>query len=147
LPVADDGVLRDAEHPAVQEAVAGEIESVDLDLGVLSGLDKADVAVGHHGLDFEPAVAGHDHQQRLRRGDHAADGVDRELLHHALHGSGELLKPGLLLGLDQILSEPVRLLLGLASSSESVRRYSATVWPRVSRIAATAASAACRWLF
>jgi hypothetical protein len=35
----------------------------------------------------------------------------------------------------------------LASSSESVRRYSATVWPRVSRIAATAASAASRWLY
>src|SRR5216683_6971260 len=45
LPVTDDGVLRDAEHLALQEAVAGEIESIDLDLGFLSGTDKADVAV------------------------------------------------------------------------------------------------------
>ena len=113
MPVADDGVLRDAEHLAVQEAVAGEIEGVDLDLGFLPGVDKADVAVRHHGLDFQPAVARHDHQQGLRRRDNAADRVDRELLHHAVDGSGQQLKPGLLLGLDQVLGEPVRLLLGL----------------------------------
>src|SRR5215472_17319780 len=38
---------------------------------------------------------------------------DRELLRHAVHRRGELLKPGLLLGLDQVLGEPIRLLLGL----------------------------------
>ena len=49
----------------------------------------------------------------LRRRDHAADGVDRELLHHAVDRSGQVLKPGPLLGLDQVLGQPVRLLLGL----------------------------------
>jgi hypothetical protein len=43
----------------------------------------------------------------------AADRVDGELLHHAVHGRGQQLKPGLLLGLDQVLGEPVRLLHGL----------------------------------
>ena len=113
LPVADDGVLRDGEHLAAQEAVADEIEGVDLDLGLLPGTDKTDVAVRHHGLDLQPAVAWYDHQQGLRRRNHAADRMDRELLHHAVHGRGQQLKPGLLLGLDQILGEPVRLLLGL----------------------------------
>ena len=49
----------------------------------------------------------------LRRRDHAADRVDRELLHHTVHRRGEKLKPGLLLGLDQLLGEPDRLLLRL----------------------------------
>ena len=43
--VARDGVLRDAQHLAVQQAVAGEVEGVDLDLGLLAGVDEADVAV------------------------------------------------------------------------------------------------------
>src|SRR5262249_18391495 len=41
LPVADNGVLRYAEHPAVQQAVTGEVESIDLDVGVLFGLHEA----------------------------------------------------------------------------------------------------------
>ena len=132
----------------VQEAVAGEIEGIDLDLGFLPGLHKADVAVRHHGLDFEPAVARHDHQQGLRRRDDAADRVDRELLHHAVDRGGQLLQPGLLLGLDQVLGQPVRLLLGLG---ELVGQACGDIRPRpgarVSRIAATAASASRRWLF
>ena len=90
-----------------------EIEGVDLDLGILSGMDKTDVAVRHHGLDFQPAIARYDDEQGLRRGDDAADRMDRELLYHAVHGSGQQLKSGLLLGLDQVLGEPVGLLLGL----------------------------------
>jgi hypothetical protein len=43
--VAGDGVLRHAEHLAVQQAVAGEVEGVDLDRGALAGMDEADVAV------------------------------------------------------------------------------------------------------
>jgi hypothetical protein len=39
--------------------------------------------------------------------------MDRELLHHAVHGSGQHLKSGLLLSLNQVLPQPVRLLLGL----------------------------------
>jgi hypothetical protein len=42
--VTDDGVLRYAEDLAVQEAIAGEIEGIDLDLGFLPGVDEPDVA-------------------------------------------------------------------------------------------------------
>ena len=117
MPVADDGVLRDAEHLAVQEAVAGEIEGVDLDLGFLPGVDKADVAVRHHGFDFQLAVVRYDHEQGLCRRDNAADGVDRELLHDAIDGRGQQLKLGPLLGLDQVLAEPAAFCSALASSS------------------------------
>ena len=79
----------------------------------LSGLDEADVAVRDHRLDLQPAVARHHDQQGLRRRDHAADRVDRELLHHAVDRRRQALQPGLLLGLDQFLGEPARLLLGL----------------------------------
>jgi hypothetical protein len=57
------------------------------------------------------AVARHQDQQGLRGCDDAADRVDRQLLHHAVHGRRQPLKPGLLLGLDQFLGEPARLLL------------------------------------
>ncbi len=67
----------------------------------------------HHGLDLEPAVARHHHHQGLRRRHHAADRMDRELLHHAVDRRRQQLKPGLLLGLDQLLGEADRLLLGL----------------------------------
>ena len=40
------------------------------------------------------------------------DNQGREL-HHAIDGRGQLLKPGPLLGLEQVLGDPVRLLLGL----------------------------------
>ena len=39
--------------------------------------------------------------------------MDRELLHHAIDRSGQLLKPGPLLGLDQVLRQSARLLFGL----------------------------------
>jgi len=45
LPVADHRILRDAIHLAVQKAVTGKIEGVDLDLSFLSGVDEANVAV------------------------------------------------------------------------------------------------------
>lgn len=71
----------------MQEAIASEIERVDLDLRFLPGVNKADVAVRHRGVDFQSAVAGHDHQQGLRWRDNAAHRVDRELLHNAVDGA------------------------------------------------------------
>ena len=43
--IADHGVLRHRQHLAMQQAVAGEIEGIDLDLGFLPRLHKADVAI------------------------------------------------------------------------------------------------------
>src|SRR5947207_6453043 len=110
--VADDRILRDTEHPTMQQAVAREIEGIDLDLRVLPGMYEADVAVRYQGLDLEPAVDRDDNQQSLCRCDDSADCMDGELLHDPVDGRLELLEPGPLLGLDQILHEPVRLLLG-----------------------------------
>ena len=88
----------------------------------LSRVNEADVAVRHHRLDLKLAVARDDHQQRLRRCDDAADGINRELLDHAIHRSPEFLKPGLLLSLDQVLCQARSLFCSsFASSSEIVR--------------------------
>lgn len=105
----------------MQEAIASEIESVDFDLGFLPSMDKANVAVRNKSFDFETAVTRHDHQKYLRWRDNTANRMNRELLCHAVDWSGQLLKLGLLLSLDQILSKSVRLLLGLVSSSEPRR--------------------------
>lgn len=101
----------------MQEAIASEIESVDFDLGFLPSMDKANVAVRNKSFDFETAVT----RQYLRWRDNTANRMNRELLCHAVDWSGQLLKLGLLLSLDQILSKSVRLLLGLVSSSEPRR--------------------------
>ena len=55
-------------HLAVNEPVAGEVERVDLDLGVLPFMDEADIAVGDHRLDFKMAVGGHDRTCRTCAG-------------------------------------------------------------------------------
>src|ERR1700738_1696523 len=70
--VLRDRVARDAEHLALEETIAGEGEGIDLDLGVLARTHEADVAIRYHGLDLELALLRHQHQQSLRRGDHAA---------------------------------------------------------------------------
>ena len=50
--------MRHGEHLALQQAVAREVEGIDLDRGLLPRLDEADVAVGDHRLDLELAVGG-----------------------------------------------------------------------------------------
>ena len=97
----------------MQEPIPGKVERIDLNLGFLSGPHKADVAVRYHCFNFELAVARHDHEQGLRGRDDTAHRVNRELLHRAIHRSGQQLKPDLLLRLDQVLGEPVCFLLGL----------------------------------
>jgi hypothetical protein len=63
------------------EPVAGETEGVDLNFGGLAGMEEADIAVRHHGLDLKVAVERYDRHQLPRRRHHAADRVNRELLH------------------------------------------------------------------
>ena len=41
----------------MQQPIAREVERIDLDLRLLSGVDEADVAVGEHGLDLELTLA------------------------------------------------------------------------------------------
>src|SRR6516162_2405606 len=61
--VLRDRVRRDAQHFAVKQAVAAEVEGVDLDLCVLAGVNEPDIAVQHHGLNLEAAVLRHDHEK------------------------------------------------------------------------------------
>ncbi|HEV3178503.1 MAG TPA: hypothetical protein VGZ72_21090, partial [Stellaceae bacterium] len=102
----------------MEEAVAGEVEGVDLDLGILARAHEADVLVADHGLDLEPAIGGDKDHHRLRRRHHATHGVDGDLLHHAVDGGGEGLAVALLLGLHELLSEAPRLLIGLGEVTE-----------------------------
>ena len=64
----------------MQQAIAGEVEGVDLDLCSLSGVDETDVAVRHHGFDFEMAVVRDNGEQSLCRRYDPAHGVDGKLL-------------------------------------------------------------------
>ena len=50
--------------------------------------------------------------------DHAADGMDGELLHHSIHRCGKRLELGALLGLGHVLDKPGRLCLGLVELVE-----------------------------
>ena len=59
------------------------------------------------------AVLRHNDEQCLRRGDDAADGMDRKLLHDAVDGRDEQLKFGSLLRLDKVLRQSCGLPLGL----------------------------------
>ena len=113
-----DRVAGDAEHLTMQKPVAGEVEGVDLDRRFLAGMDEADVLVRHQRLDLERAFRGHHRHEGLGRGDDAADGVDRQLLHDAVDRCGQGLEPRPLLGLDQLLGEVVRLLLRLGELAE-----------------------------
>ncbi len=105
---------------AVDQAVAGEVEGLDLDLHQLAGVDEAHVAVGQLGLDGQVAAVGDDDHQMLGGGDHPAQGVDGQLVHHPVDGRAQQSAAGLVLGLDQLLAQLVLLLLGLAQVGEEV---------------------------
>ncbi len=64
-------------------------------------------------FDLELAIGRNDDHEGLGRRDDATDGVDGKLLDHAIHRGGELLQAGTLLGLDDVLKKPPRLLLRL----------------------------------
>ena len=139
---AVDRIRRDAQHLAVEQAVSGEIEGIDLDLGLLAGVDEADVAVRHHRLDLELAVERHHHEQRLRRRHDAAHRMHRELLHDAVDRRGQASAARCARSaLITSCASPPPSARPSPSSPKRVRRYSASVCARVSSIAASAASA------
>ena len=102
----------------MQQAVAGEGEGIDLDLGLLPRMHEADIAVRDHRLDLEPAVLRNDDGEHLRRHHHAADRVHAELLHHAVDRRREELQLGPALGLDDVPAERGDLLIGLGEIVE-----------------------------
>ena len=102
----------------MQEPVSGETEGVDLDLGLLARMHKADVAVRHHRFNLEMTVDRHDDGERLCWGYYATHRVHRKLLHHAVNRRSKQLKLGSFLGLYDILREAAGLLLGLCQIVE-----------------------------
>ena len=89
----------------MEQPVAGEIESVDLDLGGLSNVNEADVAVRDHRLDLKMTVVGTRAREPLGGGYDPAHSMDGELLNDAIDGRRQELQPCPLLGLDEILGE------------------------------------------
>ena len=102
----------------MQQPVSGEIKSIDLDFHFIAGMHETDVMVAHHGFDLQLTVAGHDHHQGLGGRHHAADRVYGQLLNHARHRRGQLLKLGALLGLRQIGRKAGGFSLGLGQLAE-----------------------------
>jgi hypothetical protein len=66
-------VLRYAQHAAVQQPVAGEVEGIDFDFGILIDVNETDVAIRHHSFDVEMTIGWYYDEQSLGSRDHAAD--------------------------------------------------------------------------
>src|SRR5215467_14259795 len=118
MSIARDRVVRDALHPSMEKAIAGEIERIDLDLGVLPGDDESDIAVRYHCFNLKLAVTWDDDRERLRSRDHASDRMHCELLDGPSNWRGQNLQLGFLFGLDHVLGKAGRLLFGLGQLIE-----------------------------
>ena len=66
------------------------------------------------GLDRQVVGLRHDHHDGVAGGDHAADGVDRRLQHHAVLRRADVDPPQLIFGGDLALDELADLVVGLA---------------------------------
>jgi len=55
--------MRHVHDFTVDETVAVEIESINLDFRPLAGMDEADVAIQHHGFNLKVARERHNDQQ------------------------------------------------------------------------------------
>ena len=65
--VAGNGVVRDGDNLSGQQAIAREIERVDLDRHLLPDLDETDVAVRDHRLNLKVGLGRYDGRERLRQ--------------------------------------------------------------------------------
>jgi hypothetical protein len=70
-------------------AAACEIEGVDLDFHLLTGMDGSNIAVGYRGLDFELGLTRYHHRECLGRRHPASDRMDGELLNDAVDRCGQ----------------------------------------------------------
>ena len=84
-----DGVVRHMRHLRINSAVLGVGKSLDLDGGNLPGIHETDVLVFEEGLDLQHLVLWHHHHQGLGGRHNTAHGMNRELLHDAINGSGQ----------------------------------------------------------
>jgi hypothetical protein len=64
------------------------------------------------------ALKWHEHEQGLRRGHHAANGVHGKLLHHAVDGRGKQLQPGAFSRLLEVMSQACGFALGVGEITE-----------------------------
>ena len=82
--------------------------------GLLADLQFVDVLRIDLGLDLEVVGLRHDHHDGVAGGDHAADGVNRRLLDHAVLRRADIDPPQLVFGRDLALDEFADLVVGLA---------------------------------
>ncbi|MNP38227.1 hypothetical protein D3C76_1317250 [compost metagenome] len=95
-----------------QGAVSGIGESINLDLHWLSSPDKAHILVQHHDFGVQLRSLWHNHQQLLRWLYRTAQGMHRQLLHHAINRCQQRLQALLVAPADQLLLENGNVLLG-----------------------------------
>ena len=117
-----DGAGGDLDDLAVQRAEAGEGEGVDLDHGVLAGLDEADVEIGDERLDLKLAAVRRDHDELLAGGDDLADRGDGRLLNDAVDRRVKLGASEARSGLGERLTRLVGLARGFGELVLDCRR-------------------------
>jgi len=99
---------------ATVRPVAGEVEGVGFDFGILTDVNEADVAIRHHGFDFEMTV-GRDHdEQSLGWRDAAAGRVHGKLLHGSVDRRFEKLEHMKYVMMHSI-AKPDRIKMGTAN--------------------------------
>lgn len=84
----------------MKEPIAREVEGIDLNLHLLTGMDEPDVAVGDHGLDLKRSLGRNHYRERLSGSYHASNRMNGELLHDAIDGCGQALELGPLFRID-----------------------------------------------
>src|SRR5262249_40109489 len=82
--IAGNGIGRDAQHLAMENAIARVVECVDFDRGVLSSVHEPDVVIGQGRLDLEMAILRDHDGEHLGGGDDASYRMYSELLDDAV---------------------------------------------------------------
>src|SRR5713226_9401930 len=107
-------VGRDAGDDAVQFRRGALVEGGQPQQRFLADLQLVDILRIDFGLDRQRIGLRHDHHDGVAGGDHAADGVNRRLQHHAVLRGADVGPPQLVLGGDLALDEFADLVVGLA---------------------------------
>lgn len=98
--------------PCHRAPIAGVVEGMDLDLGVLFGVNEAGVVVRQRGFDLEMAILRDHDCEHLGRRDDAAYRMHGKLLDAAVDGDDEILELRSPVGFDLIPGDACGLLFG-----------------------------------
>jgi hypothetical protein len=84
--IARNRIGGDAQHLAMENPIAREVEGMDLDLGVLSGVNETDFVVRQRGFDLEVAMLWDHRGEHLGWRDDASHRMHGKLLDDAVDG-------------------------------------------------------------